>query len=300
MAATPAKPAAEKLDPTVVRTALILIVGAMAVIFDTTIVSVALHTLSREAGHLGRDDPVGDHRLPAGARHRGAAQHLGPAAVRRQAAVDVLPRRLPRRLGRVQPRVGRRLAHRLAGRPGYRRRPHAPADDHAHLPGRGRQVARAARHLRRAAGVARPDPRPADRRRHPDAPELAVHVLGERAVLRRRDPARLALPENRRTRQPRRRGRQAEARRARALPHRAGHLSRSCWAWPTRAPPPGSPTRTSSSRSSSASRCSRPSPATRCARAVLSSRSGCSPGGRSPPPARCCSSPASPCTARCS
>ena len=46
MAATPAKPAAEKLDPTVVRTALILVVGAMAVIFDTTIVSVALHTLS--------------------------------------------------------------------------------------------------------------------------------------------------------------------------------------------------------------------------------------------------------------
>ena len=41
-----AKPAAEKLDPAVVRTALILIVGAMAVIFDTTIVSVALHTLS--------------------------------------------------------------------------------------------------------------------------------------------------------------------------------------------------------------------------------------------------------------
>ncbi len=46
MAATPAKPAAEKLDPAVVRTALILIVGGMAVIFDTTIVSVALHTLS--------------------------------------------------------------------------------------------------------------------------------------------------------------------------------------------------------------------------------------------------------------
>ena len=41
-----AKPATEKLDPAVVKTALILIVGAMAVIFDTTIVSVALHTLS--------------------------------------------------------------------------------------------------------------------------------------------------------------------------------------------------------------------------------------------------------------
>jgi len=46
MAPTPAKPAAEKLDPAVVKTALILIVGGMAVVFDTTIVSVALHTLS--------------------------------------------------------------------------------------------------------------------------------------------------------------------------------------------------------------------------------------------------------------
>jgi len=46
MAATTAKPAAEKLDPAVIKTALILIVGGMAVIFDTTIVSVALHTLS--------------------------------------------------------------------------------------------------------------------------------------------------------------------------------------------------------------------------------------------------------------
>jgi EmrB/QacA subfamily drug resistance transporter len=45
MATTPA-PAAGKLDPKVVKTALILIVGLMAVIFDTTIVSVALHTLA--------------------------------------------------------------------------------------------------------------------------------------------------------------------------------------------------------------------------------------------------------------
>jgi EmrB/QacA subfamily drug resistance transporter len=43
---SPAKPAAEKLDPAVIKTAMILIVGGMAVIFDTTIVSVALHTLS--------------------------------------------------------------------------------------------------------------------------------------------------------------------------------------------------------------------------------------------------------------
>jgi EmrB/QacA subfamily drug resistance transporter len=46
MAATPAKPPAEKLDPKVLKTALILMVGGLAVVFDTTIVSVALHTLA--------------------------------------------------------------------------------------------------------------------------------------------------------------------------------------------------------------------------------------------------------------
>ena len=43
---SPAKPPVEKLDPKVVKTAVILIVGGMAVIFDTTIVSVALRTLA--------------------------------------------------------------------------------------------------------------------------------------------------------------------------------------------------------------------------------------------------------------
>ena len=208
------------------------------------------HARAQDA-HLGDDDPVGDHRLPAGARHRGAAQHLGPAALRRQAAVDVRPRRVPGRLDRVQSGLERRLAHRLARRPGHRRRPHAPADDDAHLPGRGRQVTRAARHLRRAASPARPGPRPADRRRHLDPPELAVHVLGERAVLRRGLPARLALPGQRRAR-PLRRRKPAEPPRlrpARPLPPRAGHRRPCCSAWPTRAPPPGSATPTSSSRS---------------------------------------------------
>jgi EmrB/QacA subfamily drug resistance transporter len=46
MASTPAKPAPEKLDPALVRMSLILVVGGLAPIFDTTIVSVALHTLS--------------------------------------------------------------------------------------------------------------------------------------------------------------------------------------------------------------------------------------------------------------
>ena len=37
-----------KLDPGVVRIAVVVIVGALAVIFDTTIVSVALHTLATD------------------------------------------------------------------------------------------------------------------------------------------------------------------------------------------------------------------------------------------------------------
>jgi EmrB/QacA subfamily drug resistance transporter len=46
MAATAAKPAPDKLDPALVRMSLILVVGGLAPIFDTTIVSVALHTLA--------------------------------------------------------------------------------------------------------------------------------------------------------------------------------------------------------------------------------------------------------------
>jgi EmrB/QacA subfamily drug resistance transporter len=49
MAAAPAPaPGPDKIDPKVLKTALVLIVGFMAVIFDTTIVSVALHTLSAQ------------------------------------------------------------------------------------------------------------------------------------------------------------------------------------------------------------------------------------------------------------
>ena len=43
MAAT--APADDKVDPQVIKTGLILVVGILAVVFDTTIVSVALHTL---------------------------------------------------------------------------------------------------------------------------------------------------------------------------------------------------------------------------------------------------------------
>src|SRR5580693_1774866 len=39
---------ADKIDPKVLKTSMILIVGALAVVFDTTIVSVALHTLATQ------------------------------------------------------------------------------------------------------------------------------------------------------------------------------------------------------------------------------------------------------------
>jgi EmrB/QacA subfamily drug resistance transporter len=46
MAAT--APADDKVDPNVIKTGLILVVGILAVVFDTTIVSVALHTLAAQ------------------------------------------------------------------------------------------------------------------------------------------------------------------------------------------------------------------------------------------------------------
>jgi EmrB/QacA subfamily drug resistance transporter len=45
---TNSAPVSDKIDPKVFKTALILIVGALAVVFDTTIVSVALHKLSAD------------------------------------------------------------------------------------------------------------------------------------------------------------------------------------------------------------------------------------------------------------
>src|ERR1700722_13973782 len=45
---TATAPADDKVDPKVIKTGLILVVGFIAVVFDTTIVSVALHTLATQ------------------------------------------------------------------------------------------------------------------------------------------------------------------------------------------------------------------------------------------------------------
>ena len=42
------KPAKEKLDPVVVRVAIVLVVGALAPLFDSTMVNVAIHTIAAD------------------------------------------------------------------------------------------------------------------------------------------------------------------------------------------------------------------------------------------------------------
>jgi hypothetical protein len=50
----------DRVDPQVLKVALVLIVGALAVVFDTTIVSVALRSLAVELSTsvARRDDPA--------------------------------------------------------------------------------------------------------------------------------------------------------------------------------------------------------------------------------------------------
>ena len=266
MAATRATPAAEKLDPKVVRTALILIVGAMAVIFDTTIVSVALHTLAVKldtsvatiqwvtTGYLlalGIAVPLSTWGMQ---RFGGKRLWMFSLAVFLLGSVGSS---LAWNVGSL---IGWRVVQGIGG--GLM----LPLMTTLIFQAAGGKSLGTPRHLRRAAGAARPDPRPADRRRHPDPPELAVHVLGERAVLRRRASCLHGVTWTSKqqavlTVQKASRGSTCLG----SFSSRRAPRS-SCWASPTRAPPPGSPMRTSSSRSSPALRCSRPSPFTRCAR----------------------------------
>ena len=103
-------PADDKVDPKVMKTGLILVVGAIAVVFDTTIVSVALHELWRPS----LDVPVSTIQWVTtgymlGAGRGGAAQSTWALrAVRREAGLDVRAGGLPGRLDRLQPGVERR------------------------------------------------------------------------------------------------------------------------------------------------------------------------------------------------
>ena len=72
----PDRPADDRLDPAFLRLALVMMTGGLAVVFDTTIVSVALPDAGRRPARAVDDDPVGHHRLPAGARDRRPGHRL--------------------------------------------------------------------------------------------------------------------------------------------------------------------------------------------------------------------------------
>ena len=244
------------------RPRLILIVGFLAVIFDTTIVSVALHTLATQLhASVSTIQWVTTGYLLA----LGIAVPLSTWGLRRfggkrlwMAALAVF---LVGSIGSsLAWNVG--LADRLARRAGRRRRHHVPAADHPDHAGRRGQGARPDRHHRRPARAARPDPRPARRRRDPDPPQLAVHVLGERAVLRRRPHPRRAVHAGGQATGP---GATAAPGPAGPRPARPRHRGDHPRAEQRGQQPPASRTPMSSSRWRSASRSPPPSPPTRCA-----------------------------------
>ena len=149
----------DKIDPEVLKSALILIVGGLAVVFDTTIVSVALHTLA--AGlhtTVSTIQWVRTGYLLA----LGIAMPLVSWALQRFGGkrlwMFALPSSSPARSAPAW--RGTPGAHRLPCRPGGRRRRDAAGAHNADHAGGRRQGARPDRHGRRAARRARPDPRP--------------------------------------------------------------------------------------------------------------------------------------------
>ena len=82
-------PGQDRIDPKVLKSALILVIGALARHLRHHDRQRRAAYPGRAAAHVGADGPVGDDRLSAGARHGGAAVRVGAAALRRQAVVDV-------------------------------------------------------------------------------------------------------------------------------------------------------------------------------------------------------------------
>ena len=69
--------ASEGLDRRLLMIASVVVLGAIMSILDTTVVNVAINTLVARLRHRAGDDPVGRHRLHAGAGHRDPGHRLG-------------------------------------------------------------------------------------------------------------------------------------------------------------------------------------------------------------------------------
>ena len=91
-------PAVRKIEPHVWRIAIVVILGAIMSVLDTTIVNVALRRPRPGPAHLAGRHPVGRDRLPARARRRDPRHRLGRRPLRRPPPVHHLARPLHRRL----------------------------------------------------------------------------------------------------------------------------------------------------------------------------------------------------------
>ena len=156
-------------------------IGVIMSILDTTIVNVALETLSREL-----DAPLNTIQwvvdgLPARARDRDPAHGLDDRALRLEADLDDLGHPVRRRQRALRARLVGRVADLLPRAAGLRRRhDHAGRDGAAGPDGRaGADRARDERDRR--ADAARPDPRPGARRPDRRLRLLALDLLRQRA-----------------------------------------------------------------------------------------------------------------------
>ncbi len=140
--ATRPSSATSAVDPAVWRIAYTVIVGALAVVFDTTIVSVRAQRSGQGSARTDQHHPVGEHRISAGGVYHDPDHRLGAVRRRRKATLDRQPRRVPARLGCSAHAPGTPTASSPSGWSRRRRRHHDAAhDDLDHAGGDGRNVA---------------------------------------------------------------------------------------------------------------------------------------------------------------
>lgn len=126
--ATTAKPPlgsdADRIDPHVLKIAVTIVIGALAVVFDSTILSVAINDLGRDLhAPLSTIQWVSTGYLLALAITM-PVMRLGAIRAGRQAPVDPVAGPVPDRLDTERLGLERAEPHRLSRRAGHRRRVH--------------------------------------------------------------------------------------------------------------------------------------------------------------------------------
>ena len=196
-----ADPNAKGIDRALMSVAIVVVLGAIMSILDTTVVNVAISHLVDDVRHVARDDPVGRHRLHARARDGDPDHRAGPPTGSAPSGCTCCRSRCSS-CGSILSGLAwsAGVADRLP-RPAGPRRRHAHARRHDDPdPGR-RPAARRARHEHhRRADAARPDRRPDPRRLARRRRLLALDLLHQhpdrdrraRSLVPARPPARPA------------------------------------------------------------------------------------------------------------